>query len=267
MRRMADVAGIGIGAPGPLNPITGVVLEAPNLPGWCNVPLRTLVSERFARPTFLGNDANVAGLAEYHYGAGRGIRDMIYLTISTGIGSGIIVDGRMLLGAEGLAAEAGHMIILPEWPRLRVRRARLPGSGGGRTGHRPRRGRQDQVGEEEPRDQAGRRRPEQGGRQGGERGGAAWRQGGHHRVPACGHIPGHRHRQPAAAVQPAHGGAGRQRHQIRPAALSIPCTRPSRRTRCRSTGKAWRSLRPRWATTWACWARPRWPSPRATAAA
>ncbi len=113
---VAEVAGIGVGAPGPLNPITGVVLEAPNLPGWHNVPLRTLISERFGRSTFLGNDANVAGLAEYHYGAGRGTRDMIYLTISTGIGSGIIVDGRMLLGAEGLAAEAGHMIILPNGP-------------------------------------------------------------------------------------------------------------------------------------------------------
>ena len=113
---VAELAGIGIAAPGPLNPITGVVLEAPNLPGWHNVPLRTLISERFGRSTFLGNDTNVAGLAEYHYGAGRGIRDMIYLTISTGIGSGIIVDGHMLLGAEGLAAEAGHMIILPNGP-------------------------------------------------------------------------------------------------------------------------------------------------------
>ena len=83
--------------------------------------LRTLVSERFARPTFLGNDANVAGLAEYQYGAGRGIRDMIYLTLSTGMGSGIIVDGGMLLGAEGLAAEAGHMIILPNGPVCGVR--------------------------------------------------------------------------------------------------------------------------------------------------
>jgi glucokinase len=113
---IAEVAGIGIGAPGPLNPTTGIVREAPNLPGWKDVPLRTLISERFSRPTFLGNDANLAGLAEYLYGAGRGIRDMIYLTISTGIGSGIIVDGRMLLGAEGLAAEAGHTIILPDGP-------------------------------------------------------------------------------------------------------------------------------------------------------
>jgi glucokinase len=113
---LAAVSGIGIGAPGPLNPITGIVMGAPNLPGWNNVPLRTLVSERFGRPTFLGNDANVAGLAEYLYGAGRGIRDLIYLTISTGIGSGIIVDGQLVLGAEGLAGEAGHMIIVPDGP-------------------------------------------------------------------------------------------------------------------------------------------------------
>jgi len=113
---LTEIAGIGLGAPGPLNPATGIVLEAPNLPGWNNVPLRTLISQHFSRPTFLGNDANVAGLAEHLYGAARGIRDMIYLTISTGIGSGIIVDGRMLLGAEGLAAEAGHIIIVPNGP-------------------------------------------------------------------------------------------------------------------------------------------------------
>ncbi len=111
-----EIAGIAIGAPGPLNPVTGIVLNAPNLPGWQNVPLRGFISERFGRPTFLGNDANLAGLAEATYGAARGVRDVIYLTISTGIGSGIITDGRMLLGAEGLAAEAGHMIVLPDGP-------------------------------------------------------------------------------------------------------------------------------------------------------
>jgi len=113
----AEIAGIGIGAPGPLNPNTGIIMEAPNLPGWINVPLRTLVSEHFGRPTFLGNDANLAGLAEYSYGAARGIRDMIYLTISTGIGSGVIADGRLLLGTHGLAAEAGHIVIDPDGPR------------------------------------------------------------------------------------------------------------------------------------------------------
>ncbi len=111
------VAGIGIGAPGPLDPTTGIILEAPNLPGWVNVPLRNLVSAHFGKPTFLGNDANLAGLAEATYGAARGVKDVIYLTISTGIGSGIIVDGKMLLGARGLAAEAGHIIIKPGGPK------------------------------------------------------------------------------------------------------------------------------------------------------
>lgn len=112
-----QIAGIGIGAPGPLNPISGIVLEAPNLPGWINVPLRNMISARFGLPTFLGNDANLAALAEYTFGAGRGRPDMIYLTISTGVGSGIIVDGEMILGAYGLGAEAGHIIIDPKGPQ------------------------------------------------------------------------------------------------------------------------------------------------------
>ena len=111
-----QVTAIGIGAPGPLNPATGVLFYAPNLPGWHDVPLRNIVSERFGLPTYLGNDANLAALAEHLYGAARGISDLIYLTISTGIGSGIIADGRMLLGANGLAGEAGHMIVQPDGP-------------------------------------------------------------------------------------------------------------------------------------------------------
>ena len=111
-----DVTAIGVGAPGPLNPNTGIIMEAPNLPGWFNVPLRTMVSERFGRPTFIGNDANLAALAEYTYGAGRGVSDLVYLTISTGIGSGVIADGRLLLGASGLAAEAGHCVVDPNGP-------------------------------------------------------------------------------------------------------------------------------------------------------
>ncbi|MGC8779986.1 MAG: ROK family protein [Anaerolineae bacterium] len=111
------VIGIGIGAPGPLDPASGIILAAPNLPGWVNVPLRNLISTHFGKPTFLGNDANVAGLAEVTYGAARGVKDVVYLTISTGIGSGIISGGKMLLGARGLAAEAGHMMIKPDGPK------------------------------------------------------------------------------------------------------------------------------------------------------
>lgn len=111
------IIGIGIGAPGPLDPASGTILAAPNLPGWINVPLRNLISSHFGKPAFLGNDANVAGLAEATYGAARGVKDLVYLTISTGIGSGIIIDGRLLLGARGLAAEAGHTIIKPDGPK------------------------------------------------------------------------------------------------------------------------------------------------------
>jgi len=112
-----DIQGIGIGAPGPLNPWTGVILEAPNLGGWHHVPLAHLVEEHFELPTRLGNDANLAALAERRFGAGRGSTDMIYMTISTGIGGGIIVDEELLLGARGLAGEIGHQTIEASGPR------------------------------------------------------------------------------------------------------------------------------------------------------
>lgn len=104
-----QVAGIGVSAPGPLNPETGVVVAPPNLPGWHNVPLGDILREAFGVPIYVGNDANVAALAETARGAARGYRHAIYITVSTGIGSGIIYDGRLILGKIGLAAEAGHI--------------------------------------------------------------------------------------------------------------------------------------------------------------
>ncbi|GIV77867.1 ROK family protein [Litorilinea aerophila] len=105
------IAAIGIGAPGPTDPYQGVVLMGPNLPGWHRVPLRQELETAFGVPVFLGNDANLAGLAEHRYGAGRGCRHMVYMTVSTGIGTGVIVDNQMLLGRQGLAAELGHITI------------------------------------------------------------------------------------------------------------------------------------------------------------
>lgn len=113
--RAEDVTAIGIGAPGPLNPRTGILVAPANLP-LKNYPMKDVVEREFGRPVFVGNDANVAGLAEWKFGAARGIDDVLYLTISTGIGSGMIVGGRMLVGREGLAAEAGHIVVLPEGP-------------------------------------------------------------------------------------------------------------------------------------------------------
>ncbi len=108
----AHIAGIGISAPGPANPNTGIIVAPPNLPGWHNVPLVELLQKEFGYPTYLGNDANVAALAETARGAARGFRNVIFITISTGIGGGMICDGRLLLGKDGLAAEAGHMVLV-----------------------------------------------------------------------------------------------------------------------------------------------------------
>ncbi|MGQ9584056.1 MAG: ROK family protein [Anaerolineae bacterium] len=111
------VDAVGVAAPGPLDPVAGVVLGAPNLPGWENVPLRDELARRTGKPVVVGNDANVAALAEHRFGAGRGLRHLIYITVSTGIGGGMIVDGKLLLGARGLAGEVGHMVLEPLGPR------------------------------------------------------------------------------------------------------------------------------------------------------
>lgn len=109
-----DVAGIGISSPGPLNPFTGVIVAPPNLQGWLDVPLRDIMEAEFDLPVYLGNDANGAALAEASKGAAQGCRHVTYITVSTGIGAGIICDGKLLLGREGLAAEFGHIPIVLE---------------------------------------------------------------------------------------------------------------------------------------------------------
>lgn len=108
------VAGIGIAAPGPLDPYRGIVLAPPNLPDWQQVPLAALLADRFAVPVRLGKDANLALLAEVALGAARGCRHAIYVTLSTGIGGGVLSDGRLLLGHRGLAMEVGSTMLLVE---------------------------------------------------------------------------------------------------------------------------------------------------------
>ena len=106
-----EFSAIGIGAPGATDPFSGVVIMAPNLPGWRNINLTRTLNARFGVPVFVGNDANLAGLAEHRYGAGQDCSHMIYITVSTGIGGGVIVRNRMLLGRQGLAGEIGHVTI------------------------------------------------------------------------------------------------------------------------------------------------------------
>ncbi len=102
---------IGIAAPGPLNPRTGVILDTPNIDEWDNFPIVDKLNDYFNIPVYLGNDANLAALGEWKYGAGRGHEHLLYLTISTGVGGGVISDGHLLEGWQGLAAELGHVTV------------------------------------------------------------------------------------------------------------------------------------------------------------
>lgn len=106
-----DVASVGIGCGGPLDPWRGVVLNALNNPGWIDIPLTERISDALGRPAYLDNDANAAALGEHRFGAGRGVADMVYLTVSTGVGGGVIAGGRLLRGANGNAAELGHLTV------------------------------------------------------------------------------------------------------------------------------------------------------------
>jgi glucokinase len=115
--RMSQVAGVGIGAPGPVNAASGVIHSMVNVPGWRDVPLAKLLARRIKRPCIVDNDANCFALAEWRAGAGRGSRHMIGLTLGTGVGGGLILDGALYRGAAGAAGEPGHIVIDPRGPR------------------------------------------------------------------------------------------------------------------------------------------------------
>lgn len=105
----AQPAAIGICGPGP-QAYTGYILQAATLPGWDRVPLAQIVSEAFSgAPVHMENDGNLAALAEYHFGAAKGADPMLYMTISTGIGGGAVIDGKLFTGWRGLAFEPGHL--------------------------------------------------------------------------------------------------------------------------------------------------------------
>jgi glucokinase len=105
------LARIGIGCGGPLDPWRGVVLNALNNPGWIDIPITERIGGELGVPAYLDNDANAAALGEHRFGAGRGVANMIYLTVSTCVGGGVIADGRLLRGETGNAAELGHVTV------------------------------------------------------------------------------------------------------------------------------------------------------------
>jgi glucokinase len=115
--RLVDLSAVGVASPGALDLVNGRVSEAPQLPGWDAVPLVEIMSKRLGLPVLLENDANAAALGENRFGAGRGTRFMVYLTISTGVGGGIIIDRKVYHGVSGSAGELGHIVVWFNGPR------------------------------------------------------------------------------------------------------------------------------------------------------
>ncbi len=105
------LAAVGIGCGGPLDPWRGVVLNALNNPGWVNIPIVARIESELRRPAYLDNDANAAALGEHRFGAGRDARNMVYLTVSTGVGGGVVLTDALYQGENGNAAELGHISV------------------------------------------------------------------------------------------------------------------------------------------------------------
>lgn len=112
----ARLVAVGVGCGGPLDRRRGLILSPPNLPGWDEFPIVRLIEERLGLPVLLDNDANAAALGEHEYGAGRDFQNLVYITISTGIGGGLIINNQLVHGVGDGAGEVGHMVVAPEGP-------------------------------------------------------------------------------------------------------------------------------------------------------
>jgi glucokinase len=142
----ADIGAVGIGCGGPLDAEHGVLLSPPHLPGWRDVPVTALAEEAYERPAVLENDGTAAAAGEHRFGAGAGARNMVYLTISTGVGGGVVLDGKLYRGSTGNGSELGHITV--DWNGRACRGCgrrtsparRSPSARGRRawTAHRPR---------------------------------------------------------------------------------------------------------------------------------
>jgi glucokinase len=111
-----DIEGIGISCGGPLDSKIGTLLSPPNLPGWDKIPIVRMTEERFRMQTLLQNDANACALAEWKFGAGKGYNNIIFLTFGTGMGAGLILDGKLYSGTNDLAGEVGHVRLAANGP-------------------------------------------------------------------------------------------------------------------------------------------------------
>ncbi len=108
---------VGVASPGPLNPKTGTVLYTPNLPGWRDVSFVELLEEQIGRKVYLANDGNCGALGEIRFGSAKGVDDLIYFALGTGVGGGVVSGGKLIDGVRGLGAEVGHMNVALDGPR------------------------------------------------------------------------------------------------------------------------------------------------------
>lgn len=111
-----EIRGIGLALPGPLSVKEGVLIAPPNLPEWKNVPIVRYFRERLGRPVFVNNDANAGALAEWEFGSAKHADNLVYLTMSTGMGGGVVTQGKLLLGGTDTAGEVGHFVLDPQGP-------------------------------------------------------------------------------------------------------------------------------------------------------
>ncbi len=114
--RKLKLVGIGIGAPGAIDVEHGFVYFFPNIPGWENTPLKKILEKKLKLPVFVDNDANAMALGEFYFGAGKNVKHMIALTLGTGVGGGLVLDGKLFHGPAFSAAEIGHMVVDPDGP-------------------------------------------------------------------------------------------------------------------------------------------------------
>jgi glucokinase len=114
---VSELHSISVACAGAIDMSQGLVTSSPNLPGWCAIPFRDIMREKYGVNTYLINDAKAAALGECSFGAGRGVNNLVYLTVSTGIGGGIIIDGKLYFGSSGSAGEVGHMTIDVNGPK------------------------------------------------------------------------------------------------------------------------------------------------------
>jgi len=127
----SQIAAVSVSIGGPLDILNGIVKSPPNLPGWTDIPLKQLLARHFQLPVYVEHDGNAGALAEFHFGAGRGFKNIIFITMGTGFGGGLILDGRLYRGTSDVAGEIGHIRVAEDGPLCYGKAGSLEGFGSG----------------------------------------------------------------------------------------------------------------------------------------